>query len=348
MKARTRSKWRLFAALIIASALIGSGYAVLLDVAIRSEFSAYSFLRGALRGAMIGVIVLSFEAYLARSPLGERIRRANFATSLAIHTAASTAVLMAAVVLSRALLSSRGHSMEQWLSIGFLRDSGFALIIVFAIHFVIQVRRIVGGRVLANFVLGRYHRPKKEDRIFMFLDIAGSTRMAERLGDTGAHLLISRFFLDIAEPVLEFDGETHRYIGDEVVVTWPMADGVSNARCLRCYAAICDRIAAVSPSYEKEFGIVPRFRVGLHGGPVVAGECGDDKKEIVYFGDTINTAKRLEEACRDFDQPILISGDLLARINLPDGFVMVDLGPTALRERNQKLEIYGVSQHPAG
>lgn len=63
--------------------------------------------------------------------------------------------------------------------------------------------------------------------------------------------------------------------------------------------------------YRREFGLVPTFRVGLHGGPIVAGECGDDKREIVYFGDTINTTARIQEACKELGRPLLVSGELL-------------------------------------
>ena len=53
----------------------------------------------------------------------------------------------------------------------------------------------------------------------MFLDLAGSTPLAEKMGDVAVQSLIGRFFFDIALPISEHQGETHRYIGDEVVVT---------------------------------------------------------------------------------------------------------------------------------
>ena len=339
---RARNRVRLALAVIIVSAIIGAGYAVLLDVVIRSELAPNSLIRGAKRGVIVGAILWSFEMFLRYGPLGERLRRAPFFTSLVLHTSASTAVLMIAIIVSRLILGSRGHPIEQWLATGFLRDSGFALAVALSIHFVLQVRQIVGGRVLANFIFGRYHRPIREERIFLFLDIAGSSQIAERMGDIGAHSLISRFFFDIAEPVLKFGGETHRYIGDEVVITWPMLDDVSNARCIECYIAICDRIAVAAPAYQKEFGVVPGFRVGLHGGTVVAGECGDNRREIVYFGDTVNTAKRLEEACRDFDRAMLISGELLARIKLSPDRKVENLGKATLRGRDREVELFSL------
>jgi len=341
--ARTRAKLSLFVVVIAASAVIGASYAAVLDIAIRSELSASSLLRGALRGIIIGVTIWSFEMFLRHGPWKKRLRQMPFLTSFSVGAIASTAVLMAAIIVSRALLGNRGLPMAQWFSIGFLRDTVFAFVAVSALHFVIQVRRIVGGRVLTNFILGRYHRPVNEERIFMFVDIVGSTQLAQRLGDVGAHALISRFFFDIAEPVLAFGGETHRYIGDEVVITWPMGDDVANARCIECYVAICDLISAAGPSYQTAFGCIPKFRVGLHGGPVVAGECGDEKREIVYFGDTVNTAKRIEQACRDFDRMMLISGDLLARMKLPPQHHLESLGTTRLRGRNHDLALFSLA-----
>jgi adenylate cyclase len=107
---------------------------------------------------------------------------------------------------------------------------------------VLQIVRIIGGRTLINFVLGKYYRPIREEKIFMFLDLVGSTALAERLGDIGVQTMITRFFFDISEPIIENGGEVHRYVGDQVVVTWPLKAGEDN-----CYrhiktADICRRI----------------------------------------------------------------------------------------------------------
>jgi adenylate cyclase len=52
--------------------------------------------------------------------------------------------------------------------------------VAFAYSLIGQMSMMVGTRVLLNLMLGRYHSPKEEDRIFMFLDMAGSTTHAER------------------------------------------------------------------------------------------------------------------------------------------------------------------------
>ena len=340
---RIKARFRIFVAIVLVAALIGAGYAAFLDAFLRSDLSAYSFLRGALRGIILGVIVLAFEFGLTQSRLGEALRRAPFLVSLALRTLASTAVLMGAIVISRLLLSSRGHSLAQWLETGLPRDFAFVAFAAFIIHFVLQTRRIVGGRVLTNFLLGRYNRPVVEKRIFMLLDIVGSTAIAQRLGDTEALRLISRFFFDIAEPINRFDGETDIYVGDEVVVSWPMGSANRNARCLQCYAAIRATMEKNQKRYLRDFGEAPKVRVGIHGGPVAAGECGDNKRQVVFIGDTINVAKRLQEACREFGREILVSGELLDEIELPAGFASEALGSTILRGRNTETRLFSIS-----
>lgn len=229
--------------------------------------------------------------------------------------------------------------MNPWL---FLLDMFFSFAIMCLILFVVAVRQIIGGRVLGNFVLGRYHKPVREERVFMFLDMANSTALSQQLGDIGVHALISRVFFDIDPLILDWGGEVHRYIGDEVVVTWPLEDCRIDGRCLECLFAINALIETNAERYQRDFGVVPLLRAGLHGGPVVAGECGDLKQEIVYFGDTINTAARIQAECKAKKVPMLISGELLAELPLPAGVRADSLGLVHLRGREEATELFSL------
>ena len=61
--------------------------------------------------------------------------------------------------------------------------------------------------------------PKAEDRVFLFLDLEGSTQLAERLGSALYFELLRRCLDDLTEPILETEGEIYQYAGDEIVVT---------------------------------------------------------------------------------------------------------------------------------
>jgi hypothetical protein len=63
----------------------------------------------------------------------------------------------------------------------------FSFVVTAVFIFVLQISRIVGGRTLRDWVLGRYHRPREEERFFLFVDLAGSTALAERIGPVAVH-----------------------------------------------------------------------------------------------------------------------------------------------------------------
>ena len=324
------------------AAIVGALYAAFLDYFLRSDVSFSSFIRGGTRGLILASIVVVFEYGLGQSELGRTLRRAPFSVSLVLRTTATTVVLMGGIVLSRLLLSSRGHSITQWFESGFVRDFIFVAFAALLFHFALQTQRIIGGRTLIYFLLGRYNRPIVEQRIFMLIDIAGSTAIAQKLGETRAHRLVSQFFFDIAEPIRQFHGETDIYIGDEVVVSWLMSDPVQNSRCLECYRAIRETTDLNQPQYLREFGVPVEIRVGIHGGPIAAGECGDNKRQVVFIGDTLNTAKRLQEACKEYNRDVLVSGSLLEQTKLPGGITTELVGSTVLRGRDSTTEIFGL------
>ena len=75
-------------------------------------------------------------------------------------------------------------------------------------------------------------------------------------------------------------------------------------------SSFVDLIAARAAAYRREYDAVPEFRAGIHGGPVVVAQCGDFNQEIVYFGDTANTAARVQQRCKDVGRPLLGSGPI--------------------------------------
>jgi len=340
---RTRRRLRHLAVLVGA----GAGAGIVYMPFVSEIVTTGQALRFAAQGALISLLVFGFEIFIAQGSASEPLRRAPFAVVFFAKALITTVLIVIAYGIGGwALFTDRFAGPTRLL--GLARDTGYALAVALALQFVLMARTVVGGRVLTNIILGRYHKPLGEERIFMFLDVSGSTALAERFGGVGAYSMISRFFFDVAQETARYGGETHEYIGDEVVVTWPLGRALGDARCLDCYFAICDRMERKAPLYERDFGLVPRFRVGMHGGPIVAGECGDDKREIVYFGDTINTAARIREACKEFQRPLLVSGELLRRMDLPPRYAAVSLGIVRLRGREQEIELFTVSREAAG
>jgi adenylate cyclase len=206
--------------------------------------------------------------------------------------------------------------------------------------------RGVGVKVRRCFAAGVYRRPTAEERVFLFVDLEGSTQLAERLGSLAYFELLRRFVDDLTEPVLEAEGEIYQYAGDEVVITWPIAAGVRGTNCVACFFAIRAAVAQQAARYEREFGVVPRFRGGLHGGAVTAGELGDLRQQIVFVGDILNTAARLEEYAKRHRLDLVVSGELLERLALPPGVEAIRCGELELRGKETPVAAYALTSRP--
>ncbi|MCP5368897.1 MAG: adenylate/guanylate cyclase domain-containing protein [Hyphomicrobiales bacterium] len=336
---KTRATVRSWLVITIVSGLVGIAYVHLLSLALEFEMRpGMWFTEGATYGTVIGGTWTAFLFALRDSRLDRAIRRLSFTAAWLVRSLMNSAIIAASLLFCRVVFSPYMLDDPDFVS-AFLRDAGVGVAMFMIIMFVLQVRTLIGGRVLTNFLVGRYSKPVREERVFLFLDLAESTAMAQDLGDVETHALISRFFFDVDRVTVEHGAETHRYIGDEVVVSWPLDQAVRDATCLRCVFAVADMVAARADRYRKRFGRVPAFRVGLHGGPVVAGECGSSKQEIVYIGDTINTTARLEAEAKEMGVPFLVSDSLLARMALPDGYAVRHLGALTLRGRKEPLAV---------
>ena len=284
-------------------------------------------------------------AAVPRSRLGGILRRLPLSAEFVIKALTMTAVLTIVAVGLQFVLYSFPLS-RHWLADELPRIVGIGFSASLLVGAVFEFRRMTGGRVLGSFLLGTYHRPRREQRIVMFLDIADSTALAEQLGEVHVHDLITRFFFDIDEPIADHDGEVHAYVGDEVIITWPLSeDPGRNARPLRCFFAIDERMIDLAPSYAREFGVVPRFRAGLHAGPVVVSECGVAKRQIAYFGDTMNVAARLCEHCKAAGETLVASADMLRCAAVPHGLSVGRHTSLLLRGRRTPVEADAVHRH---
>lgn len=305
---------------------------------------------GAIRGFTISAIVASLEIFFTRTQAGRMVERAPFLVTFAVKLLVYGSVVVAAEALH---LGNRlvGATVPAgaFASPMAPMSIAFSFVAVFAFLFVLQISRLVGGRTLAAIVRGRYHRPRAEERFFLFVDIAGSTGLAERLGPAGVHRYLNRVFRIASDPIDDHHGEIYQYVGDEIVVTWPVAIGRVGARPLACFFAIEAALGRAAARFTRDFGATPRLRAALHAGPVIAGEVGESKREIVFHGDVMNTASRLEQLTRDLDRRFVVSEDARSRLSGAEGYALEDLGEQTLRGRRTAVHAFAVeAKAPSG
>jgi len=189
------------------------------------------------------------------------------------------------------------------------------------------------------------HGFKEVTRIFMFLDIKSSTTIAENLGHLRYFELLNDFFSDIAGPISKNKGHIYQYVGDEVVISWSLESGIENNNCINCFFEIIHTINNLNNNYLQKFSIIPEFKAGLHFGKVSTGTIGTLKKEIIYTGDVLNTASRIEGLCNQYDVNLLLSEDLLKQLTLGNNFKPQKIGEINLRGRNANITLFTVTNH---
>ena len=349
-----RRHWREYGAAIRFAAILGlafgaaAGATVIKPPLTGALFVAVSATTEAAVGtAMIGAI----ELLLPRMPAARRL----FAQPFLVVVLAKALVYLAVLVLvfggrlgPRVALLAASPETAQLLAAqietGFPRGLLIAVasLVTFLLVMLRHASQIVGERSFRDIMRGRYHRPRAEDRFFLFVDVVGSTPVAERLGPLAVHRYLDRVFQAASDPVDAYYGEVYQYVGDEMVVTWNVAEGRPEARPLACLFAIEAALAAAAPEFKREFGTVPKIRAALHAGEVVTGEIGGSRRAIVFHGDVMNTTSRIENATRTLGRNFLVSEDALARLEGAERYSPEDLGSQQLRGREAMMRVYAV------
>jgi len=212
------------------------------------------------------------------------------------------------------------------------------------INFILQVNRKFGPGNLFKMTTGKYCTPKIENRIFMFMDLRGSTAIAEKLGHHNYSELMQNCFHDLTGIVINYKASIYQYVGDEVVLCWDTKDGLKDLNCIKAYFAFTKKLQSHEEYYINNFDIKPFFKCGIDCGEVTVVEIGDIKREIAYHGDVLNTAARIEKLCTKQKKKMLISEYLEKELpNELNGFSKELIGDFELKGKADKIKIYSIT-----
>jgi ABC-type oligopeptide transport system substrate-binding subunit/class 3 adenylate cyclase len=147
---------------------------------------------------------------------------------------------------------------------------------------------------------GRAIREERRPITVLFADVVGSTTLAERLDDAETRLIMGEAVARIVTEVERVGGYVKDLAGDGVLAFFgaPIASEDDAERALLAAFGIVESISAYADEVERGWGIEGfGVRVGVTTGPVVVGALGAGSRvEYSAFGDTVNTAARLQGA----------------------------------------------------
>lgn len=311
------------------------------------------FISALLIGVIGGMFIAFCELDLFRSrKIFKSFTVRVFAKAL-VYFIAFAVLIPSVKLLTDSMFSGQGiaahFNSPEYQSFLFQEDLdmmlGYAFFFICVIIFMREMSLKLGQGVLWNFVTGKYHQPKQENRLFMYIDIRNSTQISEKLKGHQFHTFIDDFIQDLTPVILDFRGVIYRYVGDQIGVTWKPGDGVRNANCIRAYLAAHNVIRRNREKYLHKYGLIPKFITSLHYGPVVIGQLGDVKSQIVYIGEIIHQLGEIENQFKkeDLPSPVLLSGQVLEQIRLPALFEMKKLG--SLEGSKEKVDVYSLIEN---
>jgi len=228
----------------------------------------------------------------------------------------------------------------------FFRAILYTLIIFDFVIVFNQYQKLLGSNVLFLYAYGKYQQPEHEERIFMFLDISSSTELAETMEPDKYFSFINDFFHDISEPLLKTSAHIYQYVGDEVVFTWKMKQGLKHNNCVRLFFLIDEEIKKNEKRYLEKYDHIPEYKAGLHCGDVIAAVVGDIKKELIYNGDVLNTTSRIRSYCTDVNKRFLLSAEIISQLkNIDETYNVEPLGVSHLKGKKNIVGLFSIDNN---
>jgi adenylate cyclase len=178
----------------------------------------------------------------------------------------------------------------------------------------------------------------------LFSDIRGFTGISERMDP--AHLLgfLNEYFTAMVDTVMEHEGVVDKFMGDGMMAVFgaPTPREDDALRAVKAALRMRATLAELNRRFEARGQPLVRIGIGIHTGPVVAGNIGHvERKQYTVIGDSVNVAARLESLTKEYAADILVSEDTFARVR---GQVEAEpLQEVRVKGREQPLRIYRVT-----
>lgn len=301
--------------------------------------------RASFAGITIILSVALFEAIFSSF-----FRKKSFIFIVFFRSIAYTVLLTGCLFLSNFFwFFYSGYPVLAQLSL-YVGDTTYLVNMATALSFIVlamgfyQINTLHRKGELFNFIIGKYHKPKEDERIFCFVDLIGSTTIAEKLGHLRFADFLKDYYSDITTAIKRTNAQIYQYIGDEIVLSWSYEEGLKDNRVVNCYFFMKDLIEEKKHRYIDKYGFYPKFKAGLHGGKVTVTWVGELKKEIVYIGDVLNTTSRIQEQCKRLSKEFLISGNLLDHIENLEPVRATFVESIVPRGKEKSIKLYSLER----
>ena len=205
----------------------------------------------------------------------------------------------------------------------------------------------IGEEIEAGEIVVGRGGSKEADVAVLFTDIAGFTKLSEKMDPQDVLDLLSAYQTLMVDAIFQHKGTVDKFIGDAVMANFgtPKSHGNDAQNAFDCGVLMNQKLDKWNEERQTQGLPVIHHRIGIHFGRCVVGNMGSEQRlEFAVIGDAVNVASRICDACKSFDTNFLISADVAGRIahELPSE----DLPNVGIRGREGSIDLVKISTDP--
>jgi len=181
--------------------------------------------------------------------------------------------------------------------------------------------------------------------VSMFVDMRGSTKLAERLLPFDTVYVVNQFLNVVSEAVIASGGQPNQLYGDGQLALFGLQSDPRTAcrQALKAAARIAANVDDLNQFLAHEGREPIRFGIGIHAGEVIIGDIGNrDHMVFTALGDSVNVAARLQDMTKALACETIVSDEVRQRAALPDDALPVE--DVSIRGRVEPIRIRVVAK----
>ena len=151
--------------------------------------------------------------------------------------------------------------------------------------------------------------------VSMFVDMRGSTKLAEARLPFDVVFLINRFLGACSQAALDAGGQPNQFVGDGVLALFGIEVDAKTAcrQAIRAATKVATNVDLMNRQLASDLPEPIQYGIGIHGGEVIIGDIGfQDHTVFTALGDPVNVAARLQDMTKTLDCKAIISDEVFA------------------------------------
>lgn len=165
-----------------------------------------------------------------------------------------------------------------------------------------------------NGLVDKYFWGVEQEVTVMFCDLRGFTSLSQKRLSYDVVFLLNQYLGRMSEVIIDSGGYVDKFMGDGIMAIFGMDKTTKTGarEALAAARAMGGVLDALNQSLHEELRGALEMGIGLHSGAAILGRIGAAGKGsaargVTALGDTVNTASRLESACKDLNVQAIVS-----------------------------------------